>query len=84
MGKRIIVGLHVSNRVEGAPRIQQILTEYGGNIRTRLGLHPTGSEESSSGLILLETVGDELRIQEMENRLRSIEGVTVKRMEFED
>jgi len=83
MGKRIVVGVHVKKREQEAPRIQQILTEFGTNIRTRLGLHPTEGEHATTGLILLEMVGPESRIEEMENKLRLIEGVTVNRMEFE-
>lgn len=39
MEKRIVLGVQVTNRVEKVLDVQKILTEYGCNIRTRLGLH---------------------------------------------
>ena len=85
MGKRIVIGVHISNRATEVPRVQDIFTEFGCSIRTRLGLHQTSQSEcSTAGLILLEMLGEEHRIAEMEKKLRSIEGVTVKRMEFEE
>ena len=85
MAKRIVIGVHISNRATEVPRVQDIFTEFGCSIRTRLGLHQTSQSEcSTAGLILLEMLGEEHRIAEMEKKLRSIEGVTVKRMEFEE
>ena len=34
-----IVGIHVTDRAQAAGRVQEILSKYGKNIRTRLGLH---------------------------------------------
>ena len=48
MEKHIIVGVHIVEREKHAPQVQQIFTQYGAQIRTRLGLpmtsvHPTDS-----------------------------------------
>jgi hypothetical protein len=79
----IIVGVHLTNRVEEATHVQQILTEFGCNIKTRLGLH-TVSEEACSpqGLIMLEMVGDPAKIDEMIQKLNDLTGVDAKKMIF--
>lgn len=84
MAKRIILGVQVSNRVENIPGVQEILTEYGCNIKTRLGLHDvTESHCSNVGLLILETYGDEADILKMEAKLKKIKGLTVKKMVFQ-
>lgn len=35
----IIVGIHVTDRMKNASEVQKIFTEYGCNIKTRLGMH---------------------------------------------
>jgi hypothetical protein len=35
----LVFGIHVGDRVKEASAIQGLLTEYGCNIRTRIGLH---------------------------------------------
>ena len=37
MTKRTILGIQVTNRLEKAQDVQHVLTEYGCNIKTRLG-----------------------------------------------
>jgi hypothetical protein len=84
MAERIILGVQVTNRVEKILDVQKILTEYGCNIKTRLGLHEvTESHCSTVGLLILETYGDEADILQMESKLRNIKGLTVKKMVFE-
>jgi hypothetical protein len=39
MRKRVVLGVQVTNRVPNALEVQEILTEFGCNIKTRLGLH---------------------------------------------
>ncbi|OQA01338.1 MAG: hypothetical protein BWY69_01398 [Planctomycetes bacterium ADurb.Bin401] len=83
----IILGVHVSDRVKhivGHGGVQPILTEYGCYIKTRLGLHEAGKDFCSpNGLILLELAGDPKKGEELEKKLMSIEGVSVKKMVFE-
>ena len=84
MTKRIVLGIQVTNRVEKIPDVQKILTEYGCNIKTRLGLHEVSKSVCSTrGLLLLDTYGDEAEILEMEKKLRRIKGLVVKKMAFE-
>ncbi|MEE3350385.1 MAG: hypothetical protein VZR09_10155 [Candidatus Gastranaerophilaceae bacterium] len=37
-----IMGIMLENRIEESLKFQEILTECGCNIRTRIGLHPIG------------------------------------------
>jgi hypothetical protein len=83
MNKHIIVGVHITDRLENAVKVQQILTEYGGNIKTRLGLHEVTGTPNLNGLLLLEMVGDESRCLSILNRLSGVAGVFVQKMVFE-
>jgi len=84
MAKRIILGIQVTNRVQRVLDVQKILTEYGCNIKTRLGMHDVDATScSTTGLLILETYGDEAAILAMEEKLRAISGLNVQKMEFE-
>jgi hypothetical protein len=84
MAKRIVLGVQITKRVQNVPSVQTVLTEYGCNIKTRLGLHEvTESICSTVGLLLLDTYGDEKQILEMEAKLKEIKGVVVQKMVFE-
>ena len=75
MAERIILGVQVTNRLENIQDVQKILTEYGCNIKTRLGLHEvTESHCSTVGLLILETYGDEADILQIESKLRRLKG----------
>ncbi|HOU09064.1 MAG TPA: hypothetical protein PK835_08570, partial [Caldisericia bacterium] len=69
---------------KNAGQVQKILTDYGCNIRTRIGLHEVDDKVCSpSGLILLELYGKEQDILKMEETLKAIDGVIVQKMVFE-
>lgn len=54
-----ILGILLENRIENAIKFQEILTECGCDIRTRIGLHPIGEYKCvNSGIILLEVVNN--------------------------
>jgi len=54
MNDHRIVGIHITDRATHAGEVQQILTKYGKNIRTRLGLHEVEVDSASpNGLILI-------------------------------
>lgn len=76
-----IFGIHVSSRVENVPAMQAILTKYGCNIRTRLGIHDADSTSCSpSGLVLVDVFGPE--IEDFYRELRAQKGLDVQRMDF--
>lgn len=84
MSKRIVLGLAISSRVKEIPEVQQVLTECGCNIRTRIGMHEVAGEYCApSGVILLDVLGDPAEIDDCQNRLNAIEGVQCQRMEFD-
>lgn len=81
--KRLIYGVLLTNRLVEAAPVQQLFTEYGCNIKTRLGLHSVDDSFcSAKGLVLLEMFGDETRCHELGEKLAAIEGVEVQSMEF--
>lgn len=83
MKKRIVLGVHLANRTTEAPPFQEIITQYGCNIRTRIGLHDVADGYcSTAGLILLDMIGDEDRINELEMKLKAFDGLDVQRMVF--
>ena len=54
-----IMGIQIDNRIDEAVKFQEILTEHGCNIRTRIGLHPIGEYKCvNNGIVLLEVVNN--------------------------
>ncbi len=83
MEKHIIFGVHVTDRLKHAQDVQKLLSEYGCNIKTRLGLHEVnGTDCSINGLLLLELVGNEATCMQLADRLNQVEGVEVQKMIF--
>lgn len=84
MDKHIIVGVHITERVKLAGEIQKVFTEFGCQIRTRLGLHEADNGVCSpNGLILLELVDDEAKVAALKKKLTAIDGVEVQAMVFD-
>jgi hypothetical protein len=84
MDKHIIVGVHITERVQHAGEVQQVFTEFGCSIKTRLGLHEAGGSVCSpNGLILLELVDDDASAAGLKAALESIVGVEVQQMVFD-
>jgi hypothetical protein len=81
--KHIILGIQLKNRMKHAPEIQPILTEYGCYIKTRIGLHDVHDELCEpTGIIFIETHGDEKKIAQLEKKLKAKKGVILKKMIF--
>lgn len=79
----VILGIHVTDRVRYAGEVQKVLTEYGHNIKTRLGLHElSGEAANGQGLVLLELVGDSDVRRDMVAKLKAIDGLQVQEMVF--
>ncbi len=78
-----IMGVLVTDRLTEATKAQEILTKYGCNIKTRLGLHETSEKYCSrTGLLILELVGDKSIWDALEKELDALEGISVKAMDF--
>lgn len=76
----VLLGVHVTDRLKEAVEVQKVFTEFGQNIKTRVGLHEIGS--SPEGLVVLEIVGDRQVSQKMAQKLNAIQGIEVKEMVF--
>lgn len=84
MDKHYILGVHVTDRIENARVVQDILTKYGCNIQTRIGLHEVDQNYCApNGLIVLELFGDESVCDELRDTLKAVKGVEVQQMVFE-
>ena len=77
-----IMTLVVNNRIRNAVRLQDVLTESGCIIKTRLGLHDAGDTCTNNGLIILQLTGTDEEIKELENKLNRIEGVKAKSIQI--
>ena len=81
--KHTIVGVHITNRVKHVKQVQQVFTEFGCMIKTRIGLHEADEDFCSpNGLILLEVVGAAAETAKMVKKLQAIVGVQVKKIVF--
>ena len=81
--KHRIMGVHITDRVKKSGDVQRVFTEYGANIKTRVGLHRVDEGYCSpNGLILLELFGEDRVGNEMRDKLREIQGVEVQEMVF--
>ncbi len=76
-----IVGISVDKRTQSAPEVQEVLTKYGDKIISRFGVHDVGEKER--GLITLNFVGSNEELNQLSNRLNSLDGVKAKYIDME-
>lgn len=79
MDKHIIIGIHIVDREMHAVKIQEILTCYGDQIKTRIGMHDDIC--AKNGLILLEMI-DSSETTQMMKEIGLVKGVEFQSMEF--
>ena len=77
-----IIGIGIENRKETVINVQNVLTEYGCEIKTRLGLNDYKETECSYKGIILVDVPNREQALKLEEKLKEIENVTIKEMEF--
>jgi hypothetical protein len=83
MSDHLILGVHVTDRVSHASDVQKLFTEYGANIKTRIGLHDvSGGICKPGGVIVLELYGDPAACQKLRAALGKIDGIEVQAMQF--
>ena len=70
--------IKVDQRVQKVGEVQTLLTKYGCNIKTRLGMHEAGDACSNQGLIFLQLTGGEDELKEFEKSLNEVKGVKAK------
>ena len=79
----IILGIHITDRLDEASAVQAVFTEFGCNIKTRIGLHDVDETTCSpSGVVLLEFFGSLAEAEAMSAKLAQVEGVHVQTMVF--
>jgi hypothetical protein len=79
--KAEILGLLIERSQSVILSVQRLLTSYGCNIRTRLGVNEVFFGELA-GLIILELTGDEKQRRLLEKDLKALEHVHVRTMVF--
>lgn len=80
--KTILIIL-IGNRKKSAVKVQQILTGWGCNIKTRLGIHDGVLENCTDhGLLILELVGEEEQKREIARKVALIPGVSSQLVEL--
>lgn len=83
MQEHLIFGIHTRNRLSQSAGIQQLLSEYGCSIRTRIGLHGVHDGVCAvDGVILLEMYGERTVCEELFTKLSALPGVEVQKMVF--
>lgn len=74
-----IIGLRVNHRTGNAVKLQEVLTQFGCNIKLRVGLHETSEQFcSDDGIILLQVCGEQQTIENMLTSFNEVEGVKAK------
>ena len=82
--KHLILGIHITERLVHALPVQEVLTEFGNNIKTRLGLHEINDKEASTGgILIVEFVGSDQKFHKFTDKLNEIDGVEAKQLVFE-
>ena len=82
MGCYNIMTLILNNRIKNAVKLQDVLTESGCIIKTRLGLHEAGDTCQNEGLIILQLTGSDEEVAVLEQKLNSVEGVKAKNIQI--
>lgn len=81
MGK--MMAIKVNGRTANAVHVQEILTKFGCNIKTRVGFHEVNEDQCSmDGILILQLFGEDSEIKDMLSEMEGIEGVTAKMIEI--
>lgn len=80
---KIVLGVMLKQRVETSVKFQELLSEYGCYISTRIGLHAAGENSCSpSGIVILEIAdGCDQKGIELESKLKKMD-LDVQKMVF--
>jgi len=78
-----IFGIKINNRQDDVSNCQRILTKYGCNIKTRIGLHNfQGDICSEHGIILLEMCNNEKDNNSMWQEFEKMKNIKIVKMEL--
>lgn len=76
----VIMVVLVKKRTDDAPKLQEVFTEHGCIIKTRIGIHEVSQFCSEDGLILLQVSGESTDVKKLEKAINSLEDIRVKTM----
>ena len=80
---RTILIILIGNRKQSAVQVQKVLTAWGCNIKTRLGINDGVLEDcSDQGLLILELTGKEEHKKEIARKVAVIPGVSSQLVEL--
>lgn len=78
-----IIMVKIDHRSQEAESVQKVLTEYGCNIKVRLGLHEASTEFcATDGLVLLQVDGKAEELTQLLGKLNDIAYVQAQMMEM--
>ncbi|MGM9993828.1 MAG: hypothetical protein ACI37R_03755 [Candidatus Avigastranaerophilus sp.] len=77
----IIIGIKLNDKGNNAIELQRILTDFGCDIKLRIGINNASFLCSDTGIILLQVENRESAIR-LENSLINISGIELERMIF--
>lgn len=78
-----VIMIKIDRRISDAAKVQNVLTEYGCNIKVRLGLHEISEEHcANDGLILLQVDGEKSHLDTIVEKLNEVEFVTAQLVEM--
>lgn len=78
-----VILVKIDHRSSEAVKVQNVLTEYGCNIKVRLGLHEVSKDYcANDGLIVLEVEGSGEELQTIVAKLNSVDYVEAKLIEM--
>ncbi len=78
----VVLAVHITDRVNKVPVVQETLSKFGDSIRTRLGLHQVGKDYSSPGGVLVLDIVTEPRARQLQKALNKIRGLETKLIVF--
>ncbi len=78
-----VILVKIDHRSSEATKVQDILTEFGCNIKVRLGLHEVSKDYcANDGLIVLEVKGSEDELQALISKLSAVNYVQAQMIEM--
>lgn len=78
-----VIGIKITDRIKESGLVQKTLSMYGSIISTRLGFHELSKELCSrEGFMIIHLAGLPDECEELADRLKKTEGITVKEMVF--
>ena len=78
-----ILAIKVDGRTSNAVHVQEILTKFGCNIKTRVGFHEASADLcATDGIIVLQLFGEDSIAKTMCEELDKLNGVSSRIIEF--